>query len=853
MRHWRYESIRVKDGFGRETTSSLRLLSDSAAGDDDFGHADYAQTLAALVQTPTRPLTIALLGTYGIGKTNIAAHLLPKMLRHDAVLAYVDLWRFEGDPLRRHLLRHLALQLDDAEALDSSYQPDTELGDLLEQRTTIHEIGFRLSPRRLLIACLEIALIACVAAVYLGWAAPSNFLQAGDHAALVGGVAIAAILALVFRHFETSISVKERQTTIGPVDAADRFEGKFKRLVASVSRSPFVIVLDNIDRCAPELALEVLTTLKTFLEPVVPNQPVFIVPCDEVALLQHLMRSRQLSRDDAQEYLRKVFTVRLPIAPLTSGDFRDFARDQVRHLSLSPARGSDAEAALLDVLSAAYRPNPRRLKQLLNSLEARLALIKQRETKGFIEVPLSDSQAFMAKLLVLEERWPGLYRDLEQDPQLYAKVIEGAELGGSDNERARTWLADEELVRFLLATRAVTTVHLEAYFTLKLDRRDAQIPQRMPFRTALFEGNASLAMEIAKNHPDSIDAYRGIARSHLKRAALAGDATSYRNVVTVMATSALRSESVADWIAHDLQMPFLESDWIAIAPACLMPLLVLGQSEPAKAARTRLLRAWVAKDFDSPALSGTAAWEVEVARGLGESINQLSVEETALLREGVERQPGQNLDVLFHIAATETGARLVASSAETSLIVGAVDASAVDGVTRPIGNALWMRVAPYLSGSPFQVFADAVATQLALVRKTKSPVNGPLLPREETCFELLRISMAGLASIAQGNVFDALAAQIWNRYTRAPADALFLLGALAAGVSNDQPRHCARIFGMDQPLPLVEALLATSRWARYPLPHGLVEEVSKSLRLRAADHMTSAEDRSHILRILTSS
>ena len=110
------------------------------------------------------------------------------------------------------------------------------------------------------------------------------------------------------------------------MEDADRFSRRFREILGGVRVERLVVAVDNIDRLDPESAADILSTIKTYLEPAV-TQPrrrlvqairrqhtpaplvTFVVAVDDVALRGHLEamapQHATSSRDYADEYLRK--------------------------------------------------------------------------------------------------------------------------------------------------------------------------------------------------------------------------------------------------------------------------------------------------------------------------------------------------------------------------------------------------------------------------------------------------------------------------------------------------------------------------------------------------------------------
>jgi ATPase subunit of ABC transporter with duplicated ATPase domains len=91
---------------------------------DAFAHGNYARVLAGALAHAPAPFNVGLSGPCGVGKSTVIralhGHLPP-----DCVTVDVDVWRYEGDALRRGLLRTVA---------DGALEARFDLDDLAVRR-----------------------------------------------------------------------------------------------------------------------------------------------------------------------------------------------------------------------------------------------------------------------------------------------------------------------------------------------------------------------------------------------------------------------------------------------------------------------------------------------------------------------------------------------------------------------------------------------------------------------------------------------------------------------------------------------------------------------------------------------
>jgi hypothetical protein len=149
-----------------------------------------------------------------------------------------------------------------------------------------------------------------------------------------------------------------------------------------------VLFIDDLDRCLPEVTLEVIEALKLYLNI---DHLVFVVGLDETvvrAVVAEHYRKAGVDPAKAARYLDKVFQVDLRIPP-SEAAMEGYLKSQLA--ALNKATDDYWEKNLIEtghmedlhnVISALARNNPREIKRLLNSAFLRgraAALIKRSE------------------------------------------------------------------------------------------------------------------------------------------------------------------------------------------------------------------------------------------------------------------------------------------------------------------------------------------------------------------------------------------------------------------------------------------------------------------------------------------
>jgi len=130
-----------------------------------------------------------------------------------------------------------------------------------------------------------------------------------------------------------------------------------------------VVFIDDLDRCLPEKAIQVLEAIKLFLDR---EGVAFVLAADEdairAAIEAHHERSK-IKDQRADDYLEKIFQVRFRLPPLSDTQAKNYLAD-----ALDIVDPSIKENVKLIVAGA--ETNPRQIKTFVNYLETGWAVLK---------------------------------------------------------------------------------------------------------------------------------------------------------------------------------------------------------------------------------------------------------------------------------------------------------------------------------------------------------------------------------------------------------------------------------------------------------------------------------------------
>jgi len=467
---------------------------DSFEREDRFHHRAYVSVLLQAIKKLSPPFTLGIFGSWGVGKTSIVNDL-GHLIKNDNELkgvpiVSIDVWKYEGDSLRRQFLWDTQETLKTQEVLPKDYNI---LGRLYIEKTIEVETEPRFSWRRLkhLTPFLLISGVVTFAALWI-------FLLLGVTTA-VQALAISLvvpILLLLIPEFLRKVVVQQRATETEPrLFSAEQFEQAFEDTVSKAKCDKMVILIDNLDRCSHERVVETLGVVKTYLEPK-GKKCIFVIPCDDAAIKQHLKSAHQVLAESgdkagpekyADEYLRKFFNASIRIGTFIETEIEPYIAALLHRIRLTEGMSDADLRRMVQLIGAALPENPRRIKQFLNNLTAKYLLVKDREAQPFslISPPISSNLLFLAKVSIIEAKFPDEFAKFVADDNLYGEVTLTLELGKTGSDKAGSILRNAELRQFLLATRHITVPNPKAFFHLKQSPQEIGIPNYNEFWNAV--------------------------------------------------------------------------------------------------------------------------------------------------------------------------------------------------------------------------------------------------------------------------------------------------------------------------------------------------------------------------------
>lgn len=383
--------------------------------EDQFGHSSFVNKLLWLIQSTEEHFNVGIFGKWGTGKTGILNMLKSKLgqepykEKYDYI--YVDTWKLSRDSLRQQLLYQLSMKYDprksEAQIADKLFHTIVEPVELWKE--SWKETFWRLIRDALPHLALADAFI--LFGIGLDYIYPGRSLLPIVASLYV----VPLVVSLTKRLAEASRAVTKTGKRIIPrIESPFEFAKMFKEIMGKRKGKKTIIALDNLDRCRSDLVVEMLSTVKAFMEA---RGVIFVVPCDDEALVQHLADKEGFKREDAREFLRKFFQISITIPPFIQGGLVKYVDSLAKKLVVPVSEG------VKNVLIAAVIENPRRIKQFLNNYVINYQLALEREHTGLVGLQvLTGRPEFLAKIMVIKNRFPRFFDRLSQRDDLLFRI-----------------------------------------------------------------------------------------------------------------------------------------------------------------------------------------------------------------------------------------------------------------------------------------------------------------------------------------------------------------------------------------------------------------------------------------------
>jgi hypothetical protein len=390
----------------------MKILLDSPTQSPALGYRDIGHGLATIIGASEPQFAVGIFGGWGTGKTTLMTTIKAALPASSLIVVDFNAWRFEREP---QLLIPL---LDTIRAAIVAWSDAHGASAESKIRALAGRIG------------------RVARALATGLSAEVG---------LPGAVKVSYELGRAIDQLSAPADPRQPQSLY--VAAFQELASAFSALaVTPVTR--IVVFVDDLDRCLPTNALEVLESIKLFFD--LPGF-VFVVGLDEQVVVRAI-RSKFAVQDEqagspeaasassvtpsrrlGREYVKKIFQVSYSLPAMLPGQLDELLQSMYREASLGSAQLADLEGRVrpyLGYVAVDRRVNPREVKRFVNAYTLQV----------LVRPDLRQNTILALQTLAFRDEWEGLYDAMLTDTDMFAEILDRYRQA-NDSERAFADLA----------------------------------------------------------------------------------------------------------------------------------------------------------------------------------------------------------------------------------------------------------------------------------------------------------------------------------------------------------------------------------------------------------------------------
>jgi hypothetical protein len=373
-----------------------------------------------LVQNRASAFVLGIHGPWGSGKTTLLEALRRSVQSKDTVIVDFNAWKYQD---REALWRALILRVlgevrsrgGDEKKLDELQQSlyrsfvEKDHGPLkIDWQAVFTEAVL------VLLRLLKLDILGGVLATSVGWV---RDLLGGEKAKEEESAKELERIGKIFQRETIERSIEH-------VTSIEQFLELFRDLMKSLGEKGLrvFVLVDDLDRCLPESALEVFEAIKLFLDAPLCT---YIVAVDRDVIRRGLtVRYKESNAGavvDPDEYIEKTISLSFDLPLLAPGDVRSIISKYQLPVSLDEEH--------VDRIINGLGPNPRRVKRFMNSLALQLHVASKatESNRKFKLSPLDkDNLGLFIKLNLMSYRNTAVFSSMLREPALVFRLQNAA-------------------------------------------------------------------------------------------------------------------------------------------------------------------------------------------------------------------------------------------------------------------------------------------------------------------------------------------------------------------------------------------------------------------------------------------
>lgn len=429
----------------KERYENIYFEDDDLRKKDYLGNLQYAEILEYKVEEyfnsdNSKPLYIALTGTWGSGKTTVANTVIEKFEsdgKNNIHIFRYDSWKYEGDSFRRtftnSILKQSGLNQNSSEVKqikNEMYEDKSiETQSFIERiKLSKHKDTSYYSKPAIIGACILTAV-----SVVLSILIPDKIIYAFCFA--ISLLSYLGALNMLYANVTYTTS---------KLFSPEQFYDSVKNILLKVKEKNKIFLIDNLDRCSEKELVETMSSIKGFFD--LDGKVVYIVPFD-------VEQFDKAFKNEYQRYAEKIFDYTIDIKENSKKNIIEFVDTLLNDFSNYKALFPNTT---IDIISKSNCKTPRQILYICNSYitEYNLYVNKNKLKPNDIQ---EEDLNYLMKYTILKINFKDLFNRIHLDIDIIRRLEFLAKGRNSYKDSAQkefAWL-EEEQYNFLLRTYSV--------------------------------------------------------------------------------------------------------------------------------------------------------------------------------------------------------------------------------------------------------------------------------------------------------------------------------------------------------------------------------------------------------------
>jgi hypothetical protein len=457
---------------------------DNPSSKDAFGREPFVETIVKTIQSSEEGFNLGISARWGEGKSSILYQLKPKLEQLNYTVLIFKPWKYTQDKIsiKRKFILDIYSQLEekyDESVLYDTTEQQKELSFLEYLNIIKKRLGVSVY---IAVSLIDIILFILILTKYFLIKDIDIFKALFSN--LVPPILI-GLLPIIQKLLETTI-----KHTTPKIESAEQFEDLFNIAIKKIMDSEkkperIIIFVDDLDRCSHVEVEQILTALFTFFNN---KNCTYIITADHMVIRRYISKFLQLEDEvdsngkkdikktnetkqkEATEYLKKIFQINFILPRIPNNLLESWVRELIEETTIISFKNPYAKEYLTNLILNNFQGNPRKIKHFIRTLAFQLEAINEKinhleesnsdEAKNLNKV--LKSPELLAKILIIQDRFPDFYEKLISEP----KLLQQHEAGLIAEEAEVQTLLAQEPKFFNSLTRVASLKTIDPYYFL---------------------------------------------------------------------------------------------------------------------------------------------------------------------------------------------------------------------------------------------------------------------------------------------------------------------------------------------------------------------------------------------------